>query len=492
MKRPILFLAVVSLSLWIQSISANETQDYAWRWPITSLSDSSASLIQLTPEFYQKLNALPIDDLAVFDATGARMPLGPMPSWAMPEETLSEQPAHWSVKYFPPIPKPNPPQQDTEHLNIQIDGADGSRIRVERNTPNQVVNSDDAMVEFPKEMLRDRGPPLRLNEQGRARFLYPDLVATITLDNLPEQSTEVLHVRWISDLAPRGMFRVSILNERGERIAAPQSNTFGNGLDLEGEEKLTAPGLAGRTLLLEAFLVDPSFKIKSIKAYAYQQTSFTFEEQSVATLVTSRDESQSKTPGVFFYTLPGPLPLKRAHVRLNAPGNLTQIQLHQRANAQAPWQLSGSGEVYQLHFDGIQIESGQLVLTGMRGRELRLSSNPKLIRAPEIALTYRPDYLVFLNQGKPPYFLYAGSAQAKVHDDSELINQLIRTARTQFDPHWLPPKASLGTYETAAGEKALITAPTPRDWKSWILWALLVAVAGVIIFMALSLIRAKP
>ncbi len=162
--------------------------------------------------------------------------------------------------------------------------------------------------------------------------------------------------------------------------------------------------------------------------------------------------------------------------------------MYQRARSQDDWQLAGSDDVYQLKFGSTWLESGVLALNPVRARELRLISDPPLGVAPILKFAYRPDYLVFLAQGNAPYSLYAGSAKSSTHNDRAPIDQMLRKARSEFGPNWLPPEANYGMRETAGGPEAL-TEAKPRDWKTWLLWTLLVGAAGIVTVMALSLLR---
>ena len=55
-----------------------------------------------------------------------------------------------------------------------------------------------------------------------------------------------------------------------------------------------------------------------------------------------------------------------------------------------------------------------------------------------------------------------------------------------------PPLATLGARTTLKGDAALVAAVVekPRDWKTWLLWAVLVGAAALIGGLALSLLKA--
>ncbi|MGB3392261.1 MAG: DUF3999 family protein, partial [Stenotrophomonas sp.] len=56
---------------------------------------------------------------------------------------------------------------------------------------------------------------------------------------------------------------------------------------------------------------------------------------------------------------------------------------------------------------------------------------------------------------------------------------------------WQPAAASLGAGVQRAGDAAYRPAPTSRDWKNLVLWAVLVLGALLVAGFALSLLRNK-
>ena len=99
------------------------------------------------------------------------------------------------------------------------------------------------------------------------------------------------------------------------------------------------------------------------------------------------------------------------------------------------------------------------------------------------------DLVVFLAQGKGPYSLVAGSARAKRADAP--LPQLVDAMRVQRGQEWQPATVYLGKAQALAGDQALTPAPAERDWKAWLLWALLIGGALIVAGFAFSLLK-KP
>ena len=109
--------------------------------------------------------------------------------------------------------------------------------------------------------------------------------------------------------------------------------------------------------------------------------------------------------------------------------------------------------------------------------------------APQLKLGYRPDVVVFLAQGTPPYALVAGSARASRAQAP--LPQLIDAVRVSKGSDWQPMRATLGAPTDLAAD-ALETRTTPEDWKQWLLWALLVVGAAIVAGFAFCVLRRPP
>ncbi|MEO8249762.1 MAG: DUF3999 family protein, partial [Burkholderiales bacterium] len=108
---------------------------------------------------------------------------------------------------------------------------------------------------------------------------------------------------------------------------------------------------------------------------------------------------------------------------------------------------------------------------------------------PPLRLGWRAETVVFLAQGEPPFALVAGSARARRADAP--IAQLVDALRSERGTDWQPAPAALGAGAPLAGDRALQPAPVPRDWKSWLLWAILALASAVVAGFAASLLRSR-
>ena len=111
------------------------------------------------------------------------------------------------------------------------------------------------------------------------------------------------------------------------------------------------------------------------------------------------------------------------------------------------------------------------VCTDLVDQMVELGADPATTPAvPTLRVGYQPEVLVFLSQGAAPNALAVGSATA-VRQEAP-VGVLIDDLRQRNGPAWQPTLARFeGSPEALAGEAAL---QAPRDWKRWLLWALLV------------------
>ena len=83
-----------------------------------------------------------------------------------------------------------------------------------------------------------------------------------------------------------------------------------------------------------------------------------------------------------------------------------------------------------------------------------------------------------------------GSARAQRADAP--LPQLVDALRAQRGQDWQPATATLGKGEPLADARTALTPePVERDWKAWLLWALLVGGALIVAGFAFSLLK-KP
>lgn len=181
------------------------------------------------------------------------------------------------------------------------------------------------------------------------------------------------------------------------------------------------------------------------------------------------------------------LPVTHVDIGLDDNGT-ARWTLSVRDHADAPWQTVASDWlVYRVGADAASRTPPRALGATLRARQWRLESDvPTAGGAPGLRLGYQPERLVFVAQGAPPFFLRAGSARS-VRGDAP-VAPLLADLRARNGGDWQPATVALGTRAVLAGDAALAHVQ-PRDWRIWILWAVLLLGVLLVGGFALSLLR---
>lgn len=192
------------------------------------------------------------------------------------------------------------------------------------------------------------------------------------------------------------------------------------------------------------------------------------------------------------YELPAALPVSEVRIGLFDDNALARVQVLSAIAARdgsMRWSSRAEAVGYRLRRGEDLIENPDVALSpGPRVRLLRIDSTTPLARPPRLGVGFRPQQIAFLAEGDGPYVLAVGSSRAR------RPNYPIATAieRLRDYPSWRPPSATLGSMQISAGEKAVV-APVARaetpGWKRWLLWSVLVGAAAIVAGIAISLLR---
>lgn len=198
----------------------------------------------------------------------------------------------------------------------------------------------------------------------------------------------------------------------------------------------------------------------------------------------------SVEPGEYRWDLPLALPLQRLRVELTQANTLAPVSVAGRRDGTLHWRPLGRGLLYRLPQDGQEVLHDELELNGAPVQQLRLQVDERGgglgSAAPALRVGIRPTQLVFLARGEPPYVLAIGNPAGKAAD---------LPLRTLIPGYKGERLAALGL-ATAAPTEALEAEEGGQqagvDWQRWGLWAVLLAGVGLLLAMAVSLLRARP
>jgi hypothetical protein len=435
---------------------AASRDDYASQWPLAlQEANGGAYRVVLDREVYRQLQSPRLHDLVVVNAQGTPVATAVFPA----DAPLAQAGASVGVPWFPLPVDTGRPARDIAAIS-EI-ATDGSLRRVELRDPGaDATATGDGGFVIDASQLRGAIAALRFTWSDDAAFDRGYRVSA---------SDDLRQWRDVDTDA-----RLVQLMNNGERIV---------------EDRIALPAVQARYLRLLP---------QAPQVAALQLTGVTAERVgSLAATALQWEELQGRrveAPGgpAFEFLLDGRFPVETADV-VSAGNSTRGWTIESRDDDESPWQAAAPAWVaYRIDSGGTSSQSPpQPLQGGSRHRHWRLrASKPFEGPAPVLRLGYRPEVVVFLAEGAPPFALLAGSARAARQDAP--LPQLVEALRTERGRDWQPSTASLGTRQALAGDAALQPVVPPTDWKRLLLWGVLVAGALLVAGFAFSLLRGKP
>lgn len=435
---------------------AGQRDDYARQWPIVQgQQQSGAYRVELNADVYRTAVHPALADVDVFSADGQAQPA----AIVSPAQPLAQPPRTLGLPWFP-LPTLDPAAGGGDLRLVAERDDEGGIVRIEAAT-----TAPAAARLVDGQWLVDAS---RLREPVRALLLDWERPAqSLQARYRVEGSNDLRSWRTLNE----GTTLLD-LERGGERLRQGR-------IQLDGQARYL------RLLPLNAGQVPALTGVNAELAPPPVEARWEWVEiQGQRRSEGGRDH--------FDFVLPGRFPVERADVSL--PGNnAVQWTLSSRERSDAVWRWrAGPWMAFQVGgADGTSQSEPRALASAVRDRQWRLTpASPAGEVAPVLRLGYRPEVAVFLAQGEPPYALAAGSANA-VRAEAP-IPALVEALRKQRGPGWQPAPAYLAEQaQELAGERAL----QPRrsvDWKSLLLWGLLVGGAVLVAALGLSLLRQRP
>lgn len=451
MKR--LFWLLVLPAMAASAQVETHADDYVRQWPLAlQTQDAGAYRVVLDREVYRSTAMPSMRDIDVRNVSGVAVPA----ALFSPEQPLAQASRQHALQWFP-LPR-DQAASGREITLISERDADGSLRRVEA----RVGASGSAGAEqIANAWLIDAS-----QIDARIVALHLDWPAQATALDVAYQIEGSDNLRDWRILQPRA--QLLDLTRDGQRLQQRRIRLDGQAKylrlsPLQGDAVLP---LAGVTAELAAPAAAETWQWEALSGKAVLQNGRTYYQ----------------------FTLDGRFPITRADVALdaNAAGEWT---LESRDSDDDQWQhRAGPWVAFQVGAGQGGERSAEQSLAGVvRDHQWRLSARAPVNGVPMLRLGYQPEVMVFLAQGQPPFALVAGSARAMRADAP--LPQLVDAIRVRRGNEWQPITATLGAPAELAGAQALQPAPPQRDWKSWLLWGLLVLGAVVVAGFAVSLLR---
>lgn len=186
--------------------------------------------------------------------------------------------------------------------------------------------------------------------------------------------------------------------------------------------------------------------------------------------------------GEYIYNIPGTMPLDRLRLVFSEP-NVVKAQFLIRKSDKDQWQYVGSGTMYRLRSGDGEIDSPDLSIYPVVARQLllRVENGAALHDPPQLSVGWVPQRVIFVPSGEPPFYVAYGSRTAIVEGHRELLAVVEQRKGDVVE-------VAVGPQKVMGGEK-LREESFVSDWKKILLWGVLVAGVGLLVWMSIRLHR---
>jgi len=166
---------------------------------------------------------------------------------------------------------------------------------------------------------------------------------------------------------------------------------------------------------------------------------------------------------------------------------LVTVRVFSRMNEEDAWRDRGLRTFYRSRIGGETVESGALAIDD-GDRFWRLEFEGEGLAAPRLHVGWLPDEVIFLKQGAAPYVLAYGQAgvEARQWPLTELLRKLNGSGPLDLAS---VPFARVTEARMLGGPDRLIQAADPVDWRTIVLWLVLVSGVLAVGTMAYRLLR---
>jgi len=193
--------------------------------------------------------------------------------------------------------------------------------------------------------------------------------------------------------------------------------------------------------------------------------------------------------GIHFET-PGPILVEKLEVAPSERNTWTEVQILSRSDRKGGWIRRGGGAVYRFEVDGQELSETRLSAAGTRDRCWKLTTGEAPggfgIAPPALRVGYRPDDVVFVARGEPPFEIAYGSGRV---GPPRRANESLRVLTSSEEDRLVPATdVALSEPRTLGGEDAL-SEPLIPDWKRFVLWGVLFSAALALLLTARAALR---
>jgi len=452
MKRPVTFLCTLLLTMAAQA--APRPDDYARGVELLASPDQPLAETVLPDSVYQTVTRADLGDVRVFNGAGTPVPHAFCPPIVKSEPVISKQ----SLSIFDLQASSD---GETEGTHVDVQTAGGTQIKVQEGSTGEQPR--EAKVQAHVIDARSATDPLRSIE-----FDWQSPDGTSQAKVRIEASDDL--DQWHTVVPGSTLLRVTRNGETLQRKQVPLPVQQYQYLRVQRID--SGPALVIAAVQAEQVTTPPVpepvwFAAKRVKAAGPQGESkeLLFDAERLA-------------------------PISYARLVLPQENSSVQVRLQSRSDEKQPWRERWSGEFFSITTEGGQRKSPPAEFTGDSDRYWRVQytvQGETLVEAPTLELGYRPVRLRFLTQGKGPFTLAYGSQRAELSPVRQCNNLLTGVKEQELVA--MMEQAQTGAELTLGGATAFKPLPKQTPIRLIVLWGVLIAGVGLLIAMALSLLK---
>ncbi len=440
-------LRYVMLGVFLAGTAAASTPaDYAQQWPVNAQGEG-AYAINLNEEMYRIIQKNDLSDMAAFNAAGEALPFGPMPT------SYGPLPAVWVQAKVFSLPKEASQNPDLLRLHVQRSAA--GDLSLDANFTEQAAATElhDWIIDVAEDDQAIEALQVQLSDQAG------DFNAQVVV----QASNDLQQWQHLNTAS------IVSLNQGGQSLQRLQIELPGN----------TAKYLRVQSLDAPAGLRVSGFKLK-------QRPFGILRSPPLQTLQATYLKKDGRG---FVYELPARVLPELVNIKLKNTNAIAQFAISTRQNELDYWQPQSSLTVFRLRAAGVALDNDANSLQSGRVRYWRIESSTEINEPPVLEFSYRPEQFLLLTHGAGPYVIAAGSMKAQ--RDQYPLDILIGQVKQNQGRDWKPAEVSLGKADKVISNMEEI-GKAPTDWRSIILWSILLLGAGAVILMVLKLLSQPP
>ncbi|HKU43671.1 MAG TPA: DUF3999 family protein [Polyangiales bacterium] len=201
--------------------------------------------------------------------------------------------------------------------------------------------------------------------------------------------------------------------------------------------------------------------------------------------------SGSPAAQVFRFDLGGPVPVDRVELALPELNTIVNAELAASDKAAGPYSTVLRARLYRVAASDRELSGPTLDVVRRNARYYELRVDPAGggvgAGAPVLITYHAPDELLFLRRGEGPFTLaYGRYAVPPVRFDADDLLTLLPQSSAPL------PAAKLGERKLLGGETQLRAPAPPPPYKTYVMWAVLIAGVVALGILALQLARSSP